>query len=179
LAVLNQSTLSLSDLSLGVIHDVEEHDASLSRYNLAQGDNHTPQPCLVHAMIEDASTSAHKDYVSLSSMAISRNRRFTENAEAGAPAVASQILWDALTEPSLVLQALAVNNEGDPASWVLPKPWVWDWFVEERFPDGWKVPVANITLDGTEAVAAVLLTEMGKNLSSNAVHCLPGRRNWV
>jgi hypothetical protein len=140
------STWDLSNLAT---HNAIEHDASLTRNDLAQGDNNDMQPALLQALLDDADG----DTLNFDSLAKSRARREEESLEYGSgvplPVQAHTL---AFGEASLLLQAMGkpVNGGSDYAA---KKSDVHTWISDERLPDGWVRPSVPITLAGTTLIA--------------------------
>jgi hypothetical protein len=140
------TTWSLDNLA---IHNAIEHDASLTRNDLAQGDNNDMQPVLLQALLADADG----DVLTLESLAKSRARREAESLEYGSGIPLSvQAHTLAFGEAALLLQVIGTAVEGG-ADWSAKKNDVQTWIAEERLPDGWERPGLPITLAGTTLIA--------------------------
>jgi hypothetical protein len=131
-------TIELSDLNK---HDTIEHDASLTRNDVGQGDNHSLQPKLLQALLDDA----EGDYITVDSLIKSRNRREEASEAAGGVPLDFRKGILAYGESALLLQALGGLG---PQDGMAPKKAVQQWIGEERLPDGWKKP-KQMTIAGT------------------------------
>jgi Peroxidase, family 2 len=140
------ATWTLANLAT---HNAIEHDASLTRNDLAQGDNTNLQPALLQALLDDAPS----DTLSLASLARSRARRAAESLAhgSGAPLPPQSYLL-AFGEAALLLQVMGVPVDGGQ-DFAASKTDVRTWIAEERLPDGWRRPDLPITLAGTTLIA--------------------------
>ena len=120
------------DLNQLGLNGVVEHDISLTRDDIAQGDNITPQPDLVEDLLQSSSdgrkTLSIQDFASVRRRRIERQRE--DNPAANYGSFQHQI---ACTEIALVL-----NVFGNGTS--LPWNYAHAFFKEERLPvrEGWK-----------------------------------------
>jgi hypothetical protein len=136
------------------VHNAIEHDASLTRNDLAQGNNNNMQPALLQALLDDADGDA----LTLDSLAKSRARREAESLAHGSGIPLSLKAHTlAFGEAALLLQVLGMpmNASSDFAA---KKTDVQTWIGEERLPDGWMRPVTPITLAGTTLIATKIQT---------------------
>jgi hypothetical protein len=140
-----RDTIELSDLNK---HDTIEHDASLTRLDTAQGDNHSLQPDLLQALLDDADG----DYLTVDSLTKSRKRRDAALQAAGGVKLDFRRGILAYGESALLLQALGGLG---PQPNMAPKHAVQQWIGEERLPDGWKNP-ERMTIAGTTALIGKL-----------------------
>jgi hypothetical protein len=142
------------DLSYLATHNAIEHDASLTRNDLAQGNNNDMQPTLLQALLNDAVGET----LSMASLAKSRARRAQESLDygSGVPLLPQGELL-AFAEASLLLQTIGtpVNGGSDFAA---NKSDIATWIAEERLPDGWAPPTLPITLAGTSLIATKIQT---------------------
>ncbi|CAF9921294.1 MAG: hypothetical protein GOMPHAMPRED_002283 [Gomphillus americanus] len=111
---------------------IVEHDISLTRDDIAQGDNITPQPDLVEDLLQSSSdgrkTLSMQDFASLRRRRIERQRE--ENPAANYGSSQHQI---ACTEIALVLDVFGNGTS-------IPWNYAHAFFKEERLPvrEGWK-----------------------------------------
>lgn len=112
-------------------HNVVEHDVSMTRFDYAQGDNHTPQPELIANLLAksgNGSTLTLADFVKL------RKERYARQAKENPKLEYGKLQnYIACTEVALILKVFG-NGEEVPLSYVKA-------FVgEERLPweEGWK-----------------------------------------
>ena len=120
--------LNLDQLSR---HNVVEHDVSLSRYDYAQGDNHTPQPELIKDLLAASSNGSSLtmvDFVNFRKARFERQKRENPKIEYGA--MQNQL---ACAEIALILKVFGNGTEA-------PVSFVKAFFEEERLPreEGWK-----------------------------------------
>jgi len=150
------NALNLADLNK---HDVIEHDASLTRNDAIQGDNHSVQPGLVQALLDDA----QGDYLTVSSLAKSRARRDADSKKAGSPSLGVKMQTLANGEAALILQVLGHLGGKGAGDYQVPKSAAKQWLLDERLPDGWKRPPQQISLASTTGLAArvVAITSLG------------------
>jgi hypothetical protein len=136
------------DLSYLATHNAIEHDASLTRNDLAQGNNNDMQPALLQALLDDADGET----LTLASLAKSRARREEESLEYGSGVPLSpQAHLLAFGEAALLLQTIGTPVNG--SDFAANKSDVSTWIAEERLPDGWVRPSVPITLAGTTLIA--------------------------
>lgn len=162
-------SINLDDLNL---HDAIEHDASLTREDAKSGDNHSLQPQLLQAMLDDV----QGDYLTTESLARTRARREKESLLKGSPKLGFKAYTLAYGESSLMLQTLGKQVNG--TNWQIKKADVNTWFGEERLPDGFVKPAKLVTLSavGTlgnaigsmsqKIVAASVKTTARRNLAA-------------
>jgi hypothetical protein len=144
--------ITLADLSK---HDAVEHDASLTRKDEKQGDNHSVQKDLVEALIADAAPST---YLSIATLAKSRARRERESKAAGSPALSLKATTLAYGEAALVLQTLGhLGDQKGKTGFNVPAEAVRQWMGKENLPDGWTKPPKAITSSSTSLLAAEIL----------------------
>lgn len=140
------STWDLSNLAT---HNAIEHDASLTRNDLAQGNNNIMQPALLQALLDDADGDA----LTFDSLAKSRARREQESLDHGSGIPLSpQAHTLAFGEAALLLQTIGVPVSGG-ADYAAKKSNVHTWIADERLPEGWVRPAVPITLVGTTLIA--------------------------
>ncbi|KAL8741938.1 MAG: hypothetical protein Q9190_005513 [Brigantiaea leucoxantha] len=123
-----KACLNLDQLSR---HGVVEHDVSLSRFDTAQGDNHSRQPELIKDMLaasSNGSTLTISDLVALRKRRHERQSR--ENPEMQYGSFENTL---ASAEIALILKVLGNGHE-------VPVSYVKALFGEERLPteEGWK-----------------------------------------
>jgi Peroxidase, family 2 len=149
LAKPGASSIDLSDLNK---HDVIEHDASLTRKDISQGDNFNVQPALVQALLEDAKGTG---YITVDSLARTRSRREADSKAAGSPGLGAKALTLAYGETGLLLQALGhLEGSGEkPRGWAAPVDAVKTWIGDERLPKGYKAPPKQISTGSTGLIA--------------------------
>jgi hypothetical protein len=151
-------------------HDAIEHDASLSRNDAIQGDNHSVQPKLVQALLDDA----EGEFLTVGSLAKTRARREAESAKAGSPSLGVKMQTIANGEAALILQVLGHlgTSKGD---YQIPKKAAKQWLEEERLPDGWKRPETVISFASTTGLAArVVAAKTLGNIADGAKGILAG-----
>lgn len=123
----NVACLNLDQLAL---HNVIEHDVSLSRLDFAQGDNNTPQPDLIADILacsKDGKVITLDDFVAL------RRRRYDKQKEDNPDLKYEGLqLQIACCETSLVLKVFGNGTE-------VPVEYVKAFFVDGRMPsqEGW------------------------------------------
>jgi hypothetical protein len=151
----------LSNLAL---HNAIEHDGSLTRNDLAQGDNNSMQPTLLQKLLDDADG----DSLTSDSLAKSRVRREEESLDYGSGIplpVQAQTL--AFAEASLLLQTIGTPINGGQ-DYAVKKSDLQVWISEERLPDGWKPPALPITLAGTTLLSTRILALAPKYRAASA-----------
>jgi hypothetical protein len=141
---LTTQTLDLDNLNL---HDGIEHDASLSRNDFIQGDNHSLQPKLLEALLADA----EGDFITAESLAKSRARREKESLAAGSPPMSMKTTTLAYGESALILQAMGIPDAA--GNFKVPKASLRKWIGEEMLPDGYVKPVKSISLSSTTTLS--------------------------
>jgi hypothetical protein len=144
LSSLTTQTLDLDHLNL---HDAIEHDASLTRNDFIQGDNHSLQPKLLEALLSDA----EGDYITAESLAKSRARREKESLAAGSPPLSTKSTTFGYGESALILQALGIPDA--TGAFKVPKASIKKWFGEEKLPDGYVKPVKSISFSTTSSLS--------------------------
>ena len=143
------TSINLADLDK---HNAIEHDASLTRNDVILGDNHSMQPALLQAVLDDASG----DFVDVDSLAVSRARRGSESQAAGSPSLGLRSTL-AYGEAALLLSAL--GHLGNQTSAAIPKDALQQWIGEERLPDGWTTPPNVISVLGVTALSGQILAK--------------------
>ncbi|KAF2435364.1 Cloroperoxidase [Tothia fuscella] len=138
------TTLDLDHLNL---HDAVEHDASLSRKNFIEGDNHSLQPDMVDAFIAEADG----DFLTVNSLAKSRNRRERETVALVGKASSTKTNTLAFGEVALILHAFGQNDTNGNLR--APKKMVQSWFKEEKLPEGWIKPAKAISFTAFNALS--------------------------
>jgi hypothetical protein len=136
-SAFTSTSINLEDLNL---HDAIEHDASLTRDDAKSGDNHSLQPVLLKALLDDA----QGDFLTTESVARSRARREKDSLLKGSPKLGFKPYTLAYGEAALLLQALGKNENG--TDWKVKKVDAQTWFGEERLPEGYVKPVKAITV---------------------------------
>jgi hypothetical protein len=138
LDILENGLINLDNLAK---HGIIEHDASLTRKDLAEGDQITLQPNLVQELLDDSPN----EYITMESLARTRVRRdeYSVSKGSGIPMNMVQQLLS-FGEAATILEAFGERVEGYKEL-VTRKEYVKTWLLEERFPDGWK-PVNKATL---------------------------------
>ena len=126
-------TIGLSDLD---DHGVTEHDASLTRLDIIQGETLLVHPVMVQDMLNDAPYDVN--YLNTTSLGRTRARRESESKAAGSPPLPAGFENLALGEAGLVLLLLGTGGETNPDERQALKWQVGEWFDLERFPWGWK-----------------------------------------
>ena len=112
-------------------HGIVEHDVSLSRRDIAQGDNTTPQPDLIADIL---SASSDGKVITVSDFAKLRQKRYARQKEDNPKLeFGSKQLLPASAEIALLLK---VFGKGD----VVPVEYMKAWFQDQRLPidEGWK-----------------------------------------
>lgn len=121
-------------------HDKTEHDASLTRLDIIQGNNLVVQPEYVRSMLNDTIPATYPS-LNTSSLGRTRVRREAESIEAGSPPlVNNDVMFDlSLAEAGLFLLFLGQGDEDaqTPDARSVPKGQAQEWFDFERFPLGW------------------------------------------
>lgn len=131
-------------------HDAIEHDASLSRRDFSEGDNHSLQPDLIDALLNDG----EGDSLTVASLAKSRARREKESQAKGAKALSSTAQTLAYGEAALLLQAMGVSDA--TGNLKAPKAAVKTWFRDEKLPDGYVKPAKAIGFSSTSTLATTI-----------------------
>jgi hypothetical protein len=144
---LTTQTLDLDHLNL---HDAIEHDASLSRNDASQGDNHSLQPKLLEALLADADG----DFLTVESLAKSRVRREKESLAAGSPVLSMKSSTFGYGEAALILQALGIPDAA--GNFKVPKASIRKWIGEEKLPDGYVKPVKSISFSSTSSLSSTI-----------------------
>ena len=132
LGVPLNGTINLVDLDA---HDQTEHDASITRLDLIQGETLTVQPSMVQDMLNDA---PNVPYLNTSSLGRTRARRNAESQAVGSPPLPAALAGNALGEAGLILLLFGQGSFANPDSLQAPKWMVQTWFDEEVFPFGWQ-----------------------------------------
>lgn len=115
-------------------HGGVEHDASLTRLDFVQGDNHSLQPHLLAAMMEDSPD----EFITMDSLAKTRARVEQDSIKRGQPELSLKGNFISYGEAALVLQTM--NAGTDMANAKARKSDIETWFGQERLPDGFKPP---------------------------------------
>ena len=119
-------------------HNKIEHDASLTREDVVQGDNHSMQPQLLQAFLDDAGQNGEP--ITVDTIAKTRKRREAESGADGSPGLDPFRTFLAYGESALLLQALGPLSSNDPLNPMVPQDALKQWIGDERLPDGWKKP---------------------------------------
>jgi len=120
--------LNLDQLDL---HGVVEHDISISRHDIAQGDNHSPQPQLIRELLDSSSDGKT---LSMEDLAAHRKRRIHEQLKINPDAVYGSFQHlEACVEIALILHVFGDGQK-------VPRDYLRAFFQEERLPmqEGWK-----------------------------------------
>jgi hypothetical protein len=139
------TTLDLDHLNL---HDAIEHDASLSRRDFVEGDNHSPQQDLIEAMINDAVGG----FITEESLAKTRARREKDSQAKGSPALGVKAQTLAYGEAALLIQALGVPDASG-TTLKAPVAAVKAWFSVEKLPENYAKPAKAISLSSSSTFA--------------------------
>jgi hypothetical protein len=161
------SALNLADLDK---HNAIEHDASLTRLDDKQGDNHSVQPKLVAALLADSSTP----FLTIESLAKSRARREKESQASGSPSLSVFLSTLAHGEAALLLQVLGHLGPGKEGEYLVPKAAAQTWLQDEQLPAGWKRPPYVISLTSTLGLSAKVVAAKDFGGASSAVGGLLG-----
>ena len=143
LGVPLDGTIDLVDLDR---HDVTEHDASLTRLDIIQGDTLAVQLGMVGDMLNDAPGGIN--YLNTTSLGLTRARREKESQAVGSPPLPVGFENLALAEAGLVLLLLGTGGETNPDERQALKSQVNEWFHFERFPRGWVMSPTVLTVVG-------------------------------
>lgn len=147
---ISANALDLGDLRK---HNAIEHDASLVHADFSTGDNSTPQPALLEALLADA----EGEFITISSIARTRRRRETESQKAGNPALSVFLSTLAHGEAALLLQVLGQFGPSGAGEYAVSKAAARQWLLEERLPDGFQRPKTPISLFTTTTLSAKIL----------------------
>lgn len=158
--------LNLDQLAL---HNVVEHDVSLTRLDFAQGDNSTPQPQLIENLLASSSngkTITIPDFVGL------RKRRYEkqkeDNQELDFQGMQVQI---ACAEVAMILKVFGNGKE-------VPVDYVKAFFQEGRLPRNegwlkrrwWTLGLIELNMLATKIHGILAPSEKGSNPILNVVH---------
>jgi hypothetical protein len=138
------------DLEQTNVHDKTEHDASVTRLDLSQGDNKNVQLTLVQDFLDDTVPFAY-GYLNTSSVGRTRVRREKESLALGNPPLADKFFQGAQGEAGLILTTMDDNSSPITSQNAdyrrAPKERVRSWLVNERFPteQGFRRPSRVIT----------------------------------
>lgn len=143
------------DLAMLDKHNAIEHDASLSRLNFAQGNNHDVQPQMVAALIADA---LPEKVLSVASLAKSRNRRDAESKANGGEDLPIKLRTFAYGESALILQVLGELSNDYAGELLPPASAIQQWIGEERLPTGYHPPESQVTLFRTTSLSSKVAT---------------------
>jgi Peroxidase, family 2 len=136
----HDGVLDLADLDK---HDAIEHDASLTRKNFAQGDNHSFQPDMFKTLMSETSNSTLGVY----DLALARGRRATESLTEGGKALNLKSNTLAFGEAALILGVFGGE------SLEAPKDQLTTWFTEDKLPDGFQKPAKAFGLSDAMSVS--------------------------
>jgi len=137
------------DLEQTNAHGKTEHDASITRLDLIQGDNKHVQPSLVKEFLEDTIPMAYQ-YLNTSSIGRTRVRRERESIRLGNPPLSNLFFTSAQGEAALIVLIMSDDNgpvtEDNADNRRVPKKRVQSWLANERFPtdEGFKRPSRQI-----------------------------------
>ena len=134
-------TVNLEDLGK---HNAIEHDGSLTRKDMSQGDGLKLDAGLLQAMLDDSST----DFLDFNTLGKSRARLEKDMAARGLPPLDGKADFIAYGESALILETFG------QATGQAPKDMVKLFFAEERLPDGYQKPAEVITIPSTVDLAA-------------------------
>jgi hypothetical protein len=125
------------DLDTLSTHNHIEHDASLTRRDYGDGDNHTPQADLIEQL---KGMSADGETLGWTEMAKARNLRASQESAVD-PSYGLDLKHKALAlgEASLVLRILGTGDS-------MPVDWIDTWFANESIPEDWTKPALPYTL---------------------------------
>lgn len=140
-------------------HGALEHDASLTRDDVALGDNARVNVTLVHQLL---STSSDGETLSLDDIAAYRRKRDVESAAADPTfSMGAMATFQKYHESSQLMTVL--KNTSDPNGGV-PLEWAREWFVYERMPTqyGWTRPLVAFGWTETLKVAAEISMKVEK-----------------
>ena len=166
---IDQNGTPILNIDQLALHNVVEHDVSLTRHDFGQGDNLSPQPDLIEELLQASSngkTITIDDFVKL------RKRRYEEqkknNPELDFGPFRLQL---ACTEVALILKVLGNGKE-------VPVSYVRAFFKEGRLPqeEGWSKrkfwPVGFIELNVLASKVKGLLGAPGEGAVPvvNAIH---------
>jgi hypothetical protein len=161
------NSLNLADLNK---HNAIEHDASLTRLDDREGDNHSVQPKLVAALLADSSTP----FLTVESLAKSRARREKESQAGGSPSLSVKLSTLAHGEAALLLQVLGHLGPGKEGEYLVPKQAAQTWLQDEQLPAGWKKPPYVIGLLSTGTLSAKVVAAKDFGGAGSAVGGLLG-----
>jgi hypothetical protein len=141
LGVLTNDTEQDANLRLDLeqtnVHDKTEHDASISRFDLSQGDNLHVQGRLVQDFLDDTVPMAYP-YLNTSSVGRTRVRREHESLALGNPPLSDIFFTGAQGEAGLIITIFSDGTGPITAknadSRRIPKERVRSWLMNERFP---------------------------------------------
>jgi hypothetical protein len=125
------------DLEQTNVHGKTEHDASITRLDLSQGDNLHVQVHLVQQFLDDSVPLAYP-YLNTSSVGRTRVRRERESLALGNPPLADIFFTGAQGEAALIL--LIFGEDKGPVtarnadSRRIPKERLRSWLINEKFP---------------------------------------------
>jgi hypothetical protein len=166
------NALDLSDLNK---HDVIEHDASLTRNDAIQGDNHSVQPALVQALLADAAGTGSDGVLTITSLSKTRARREQESRKVGSPALSMKMSALAYGESALLLQVLGHLGKAAGAEYAVPKAAAQRWLLDEQLPEGWVKPPQVISGTSTTTLAGkVLVAKAATGVGSAVAGALDG-----
>jgi hypothetical protein len=144
------NTLDLDQLDQ---HGLIEHDASLTRNDSSQGNNHD----LVPGLLDQLLNFSPGDGVAIGDLASLRVWREKQSTKLGNPKLSKNFSQIAVGESALLFNTFA---KMDPDGIMrVPKTYLKTWFGEERLPDGWK-PTMQQTLNSTAKTAWTISTNM-------------------
>ncbi|KAF2416442.1 Cloroperoxidase, partial [Tothia fuscella] len=125
------------DLEQTNVHDKTEHDASISRFDLSQGNNKNVQTELVQDLLDDTLPMAY-NYLNTSSVGRTRVRRERESLKLGNPPLPSIFFSGAQGEAGLLLTVMSDGSSPITSQNAdfrrAPKERIKSWLVNERFP---------------------------------------------
>jgi hypothetical protein len=151
-------------------HSITWNDASLTHNDFSQGSNHSLQPALLEALLNDSST----DFLTIASLARSRVRRESDSLTAGSKrALDARESIQAYGKAALILQILGGVAHGtantsanatttpadlaDLADLAAPKAAVREWLADERLPSGYVRPAKALLYTSTFDLAAMMI----------------------
>jgi hypothetical protein len=164
------------DLDQTNAHGRTEHDASISRLDLIQGNNAIVNPSLVQSFLEDTIPRSAA-FLNTASVAQTRLRRERESRQAGSPPL-SQLFFDSAQGEAALILLIMSDDLGTVTSQnadyrQVPKSRVRTWLLDERFPEdlGFRIPRRQVQASD-QAALVERLTASVRELDTE------GEREW-
>jgi len=164
------------DLDQTNAHGRTEHDASISRLDLIQGNNAIVNPSLVQRFLEDTIPLSAL-FLDTASVARTRLRRERESRQAGSPPL-SQVFFDSAQGEAALILLIMSNDLGTVTSQnadyrQVPKNRVRMWLLDESFPEdlGFRIPRRQVQASDNAALVK-RLTAWERRLETG------GGREW-